>query len=172
MDGHYKFTVVDIGSYGRNSDRGIFADSKLGKYLETHLRIPEDKQLLGTSCLAPHVIVGDEAFLLETYLLKLYSVSQSKGDNERRIFIDMLSRSRIVVENAFGIYSKKFQVYQSTVNSLPANAENIIFANRILRNYLRDQGLGLSDMGSSANVGSNLTKIPNQAGNATEVLLK
>ena len=38
------------GSYGRNSDGGIFAHSELGKYLETHLGIPEDKQVPGTSC--------------------------------------------------------------------------------------------------------------------------
>jgi hypothetical protein len=31
------------GSFGRNSDGGIFVHSKLGKYLETHLGIPEDK---------------------------------------------------------------------------------------------------------------------------------
>jgi len=66
VDAHYKFTIVDIGLYGRNSDGGIFAHSKLGKCLETHLGIPEDKQLPGTSCLAPHVIVGDKAFPLET----------------------------------------------------------------------------------------------------------
>jgi len=33
-------------------------------------------------------------------------------------------------------------------------------------NYLRDQGVGLSGMGSSLNVRSNLTKIPNQGGSA------
>jgi len=82
----YKFTVVDIGSYGRNSDGGIFAHSKLGKYLETHLGIPEDKQFPGTSCLAPHVVVGDEAFPLKTYLLRPYPGSQSKGDNKKIIF--------------------------------------------------------------------------------------
>jgi len=47
-------------------DGGIFAHSKLGKYLETHLGIPEDKQLPGTSCLAPRAIVGDEAIPLKT----------------------------------------------------------------------------------------------------------
>ena len=47
VDARYKFTVVDIGSYGRNSDGGIFAHSKLGKYLETYLGIPEVKQLPG-----------------------------------------------------------------------------------------------------------------------------
>jgi hypothetical protein len=77
----YKFTVVDIGSYGRNSNGGIFAHSKLGKYLATHLGIPEDKQLPGTSCLAPHVIGGDETFPLETDLMRPYTGSQSKGDN-------------------------------------------------------------------------------------------
>ena len=33
------------GSQGRNSDGGIITHSKLGKYLETPLGIPEDKQL-------------------------------------------------------------------------------------------------------------------------------
>jgi hypothetical protein len=65
----------------RNSDGGIFASSELGKYLETHLGIPEDKQLPGTLCLAPHVVMGDEAFPRKTYLLKPYPGSQSKGDN-------------------------------------------------------------------------------------------
>jgi hypothetical protein len=32
VDARYKLTVVDTGSYGRNSDGGIFAHSKLGKY--------------------------------------------------------------------------------------------------------------------------------------------
>jgi len=60
------------GSFGINSDGGIFAHSELGKFLETHLDIPEDKELPGTSCLAPHVIVGDEAFPLKTYLMIPY----------------------------------------------------------------------------------------------------
>jgi len=45
------------GSYGRNSDGGIFAHSELWKYLETHLSISKDKQLPGTLCLAPYVII-------------------------------------------------------------------------------------------------------------------
>jgi len=35
VDTRYKFTVVDMVSFGRNSDGGIFAHSKPGKYLET-----------------------------------------------------------------------------------------------------------------------------------------
>jgi len=126
VDAHYKFTVVDIGSYGRKRWRD-FAHSKLGKYLETHRGIPEDKQLPGTLCLAPHVVWGDEAFPLETCLLKPYPGSQSKGDNKKSIFSYMLSRSRRVVENAFGILSQNFLIYQKTLQSLPENADYIIF---------------------------------------------
>jgi len=53
------------GLFVRNKDGGIFAHSKLGKYLETHLGFPESKQLPGTSCFGPHIIVGDEAFPLK-----------------------------------------------------------------------------------------------------------
>jgi len=38
------------------------------------------------------------------------------------------------------------------------------FCDLYFDNYRRDQGVGLSDMGSSGNVRSNLTKIPNQGG--------
>lgn len=157
VDAHYKFTVVHTGSYGRNSDRGIVAHSKLRKYLETHLGIPENKELRGTSYLAPHVIVGDWAFPVKTYLMRPYPGSQSKGGNGKSIFNYRLSRARRVVENRFGILRQKFQIYQRTLQSLLENADIIIFATCILHNYLRDQGLGLSDMGSSANVRSTLT---------------
>jgi hypothetical protein len=143
----------------RNSDGGIFADSKLGKYLETHLGIPDGKQLPGTSCLAPHVIADDDACPLKTNLMRPYPGSTSKGDSEKSIFNYRLSRARRVVENAFGILSQKFQIYQRTLQSLPENAD-IIYATCILHNYLKEQGVGLSDMGSSGNVQSNLTKIP------------
>ena len=97
--------------------------------------------------------------------MRPYPGSQSKGDNEKSIFNYRLSRARRVVENAFGILSQKFQIYHRTLQSLPENAD-IIFATCILHNYLTDQGVGLSDKGSSANVQSNLTKIPNQGGSA------
>jgi hypothetical protein len=48
VDARYKFAVVDIGSYGRKCDGGIFAHSKFGNYVEAHLGIPENKRLSGT----------------------------------------------------------------------------------------------------------------------------
>jgi hypothetical protein len=94
--------------------------------------------------------------------MRPYPGLHSKGDNEKSIFNYRLFQARWVVENAFGILSHKFQIYQGTLQSLLENADNIIFVTCILHNYLRDQDLGLSNMGSSGNVRSNLTKISNQ----------
>jgi len=56
------------------------------------------------------------------------------------------------VKNAFGILYQKFQIYlKTTLQSLLDNSD-IIFATCILHNYLRDQGVGLSDIASSADV--------------------
>jgi hypothetical protein len=48
----YLLQKIEEGGYylpRRASDGGIFAHSKLGKYLETHLGFPDDEQLPGTS---------------------------------------------------------------------------------------------------------------------------
>jgi len=108
----------------------------------------------------------DKALPLKTYLMRPYPGLQSKGDNKKSIFNYRLFQARRVVENAFGILRHKFQIYQGTLQSLLENADNIIFVTCILHNYLRDQDIGLSNMGSSGNVRSNLTKISNQGGSA------
>lgn len=62
VDGNYNFTCVDIGSYGSQSDGGIFAKSNLMKAFENNkLNIPHD-----------NVILGDAAFPLKYYLMKPY----------------------------------------------------------------------------------------------------
>jgi hypothetical protein len=88
---------------------------KTWEILKTYLGIPEDKQLPGILCLAPHISVGDKVFPLKTYLMRPYPGTQIKGDNEKSIFNYQLSQARGVVENAVGILSQKFQTYQRTL---------------------------------------------------------
>lgn len=74
VDANYKFIVVDVGAFGKNSDASILRNSSLGKGLQDGtLNIPAHKIPLGGTELLPHVIVGDEAFPLCTYLMRPYS---------------------------------------------------------------------------------------------------
>jgi hypothetical protein len=59
-----------------------------------HVNFQAPQQLPVTTCLAPHVFVGDEAFPLKTYLMRPYPRSQSKGESEKSIFNYRLSPAR------------------------------------------------------------------------------
>jgi hypothetical protein len=62
----YTFTVIDIGSCGRESDGGVYSNSQFGINMEQKsLNLPVPRPLPGGSICAPFVYVGDEAFPLK-----------------------------------------------------------------------------------------------------------
>ncbi|KAB0805116.1 hypothetical protein PPYR_02086 [Photinus pyralis] len=122
-------------------------------------------ELPNTSTSMPFVIVGDEAFPLKRYLLRPYPGSQIQDDRSKRIFNYRLSRARRVSENAFGILSQKFQLYNRRLKLKPENADKVILATCILHNYLRDCS-NIPDFENNPNTGINLQNIPRQGGSA------
>ncbi|KAH8033532.1 hypothetical protein HPB51_013609 [Rhipicephalus microplus] len=93
VDSDYKFVIVDVGAYGKQSDGGVLEQSKFGCRLENgKLHIPRDLELPNTSYSAPCVFVGDEAFPLRTDFLRPYPGRGLEG--EKRIFNYRLSRAR------------------------------------------------------------------------------
>ncbi|KAL3216800.1 hypothetical protein MRX96_032811 [Rhipicephalus microplus] len=73
VESDYKFVIVDVGAYGKQSDGGVLEQSKFGCRLENgKLHIPRDLELPNTSHPAPCVFVGDEAFQLRTDFLWPY----------------------------------------------------------------------------------------------------
>ncbi|GFU62744.1 DDE Tnp4 domain-containing protein [Trichonephila clavipes] len=73
VDADCKFTAVDVGSYGREGDAGIYLKSEIGQRIKNNtFNIPPPKALPGTDTVIPHVIVGDEAFALHQNLMKPY----------------------------------------------------------------------------------------------------
>lgn len=136
VDARYQFIAVDIGSYGKNSDGGIFHNSNMKNYLETEiLHHLEDKPLPGMTMKMPHVIVGDEAFPLKTYLMRPYPGAQC-DDIEKQQFNYRLSRARRVVENAFGILSQRFRIYNRRIHLQPEVVDNVILTTCILHNFI------------------------------------
>lgn len=70
-DAYHRFTYVDIGAYGKQSDGGVFAASKLGISLENgSLHVPKDSYIENTNRKLPYVLVADEAFPLKRYLMR------------------------------------------------------------------------------------------------------
>lgn len=137
VDAHYKFIVVDVGSYGRNSDGGIFEKSTLGKLLDQKkLNIPEDQPLMPGSEPLPYVIVGDEAFPLKHYLLRPYNKNALLNNESNKIFNYRLSRARRIVENAFGILRARWRVFQGPIQVQPEMVDKIVLAACCLHNYL------------------------------------
>ncbi|XP_022181584.1 uncharacterized protein LOC111041585 [Myzus persicae] len=86
--------------------------------------------------LPSYVFVGDEAFPLKPYLLRPYS-RNSLGDNEpNTIFNYRLSRTRRVVENAFGILAARWRCFRGHIEVQPEFVDKIVLASCCLHNML------------------------------------
>ncbi|XP_058465563.1 uncharacterized protein LOC131439048 [Malaya genurostris] len=166
VDSHGNFTAVDVGSFGKNSDGGIFAKSRLGVFLEHNkLSVPADTYLPGTNQLAPYVIVGDEAFPLKTYLLRPYPGQDL--DESKRVYNYRLSRARRTSENCFGMLTSWCRMYHRTIHANPKNVDRMILASCILHNYKRRfHGITPNYRATSMDEPSVLNNLPAQGGNA------
>ena len=61
----HRLTYIDVGSEGRCSDGGVFANTSLVKAVEDcSLHLPEPRKPPGGDVTLPYVFMGDEAFPL------------------------------------------------------------------------------------------------------------
>ncbi|CAK1591755.1 unnamed protein product [Parnassius mnemosyne] len=133
----YKFTVIDVGSYGRHSDSGIFENSIFYRqYIHGKSLLP-DKPLPGTEEPVPHVLIGDEGFALKTYLMRPFPRALATQDERKTNFNKRLCRARRVVENTFGILAQKWRIFLRPIDCDVDTTIDIIKAACCLHNYLR-----------------------------------
>lgn len=143
VDANYKFTVVDVGSYGKEGDAGIFNKSELGHVVQNGNIFPAPEYLPNSNVLLPHVIVGDEAFRLSKNIMKPYCRNQVLQDARKRKFNYRLSRARRVSENAFGIMSAIFRIFFTPINVKVETAQLITVVCCCLHNMLREEYLSV-----------------------------
>lgn len=136
VDANYKFLYVATEAQGQANAVGFWDNCRLKEYLDKNmLQVPPAATLPSVNEKVPFVILGDDAFPLEDYLMKPYPGQNLSMD--KKIFNYRLSCARRVSENAFGILSGKFRVFQRPVQATPANALSTIFAAVVLHNFLR-----------------------------------
>ena len=137
VDADYRFIYISVGSTGKQSDGGVFANSQLNRALENNLlSIPKPAPLGSTKDYVPFVFVADDAFPLTTYMLKPYPGIAL--DKKQCIFNYRLSRARRIVENAFGIMAQRFRVLRKPMNLNLDKAYKVVLATCVLHNFLRN----------------------------------
>ena len=135
-DAHYRFTLVDVGSAGRENDSGVLSNSTFGQALESSiLCLPSARALRGSTIEAPFVFVGDAAFPLRTDMMRPYP-GQNLQDPEA-VFNYRLSRCRRVIENSFGILAARWRIFRRPIIASPENAVILTKAAIALHNFLQ-----------------------------------
>lgn len=94
VDSSCKYTMIDVGAVGRQSDGGVFRMSDFGQALhDGKLDIPTTARLPGTArTIVPYTFVGDEAFQLRKDFMRPFPAKQMT--EEKVVFNYRLSRAR------------------------------------------------------------------------------
>ncbi|XP_029168797.1 protein ANTAGONIST OF LIKE HETEROCHROMATIN PROTEIN 1-like isoform X2 [Nylanderia fulva] len=132
----YRFTLVDVGAYGGNSDGGIFNDSLIGENLKNeNLNLPKETfKLPGSQICTPTFLLADDAFALNTRIMKPYTGRNL--NEEQKICNYRFSRARRTVESAFGIFSNRWRIFRQSICMLPKTADLITTASLCLHNFV------------------------------------
>ena len=137
VEANYRFIFVDIGEYGSNSDGSVFKTSNFGKkYMNHQLGIPGDKMLPNyQSDPVPHVV--DEGFPLLPILTRPYPKADGNSvPREEAIFNFRLSSARMVVENAFGIFSQRWHLFDRRIPLEVKHVDVVVQACVCLHNFV------------------------------------
>lgn len=140
VDANCKFVAIDVGSYGREGDAGIFLKSVMGRLINSgNFNIPPPAALPGTDIVLPNVILGDEAFALTTSMMKPFPRQQSLYDRSKTKYNYRHCRARRTTENAFGIMSSYFRIFFTPISTIPEKIDKIVLAACILHNMMRQE---------------------------------
>lgn len=145
VDANSRFVAVDVGSYGKEGDSGIFAKSAMGRQVYSGNFVPPDELLAGLNKAMPYVILGDEAFRLHKHVMKPYTKAAAHADKTKAIFNYRLSRARRLSENAFGLLCQVFRVFFTPIAIKPETCDKLLLAACCLHNLLRNAYLELDN---------------------------
>ena len=138
VDADYKFLWVHVGARGASSDAQIMSRVDLPRAIvENWLDLPPPQPLPHGQEPVPYFLIGDDAFGLQTWMMKPYSRKHLAA--EELIFNYRLSRARRVVENAFGILANRFRCLLGKLEQRPHVVVPMVRAMCCLHNLLRDR---------------------------------
>ena len=125
-----------MGAAGSTSDAQIFKHTDLRHKIEDGSIGFLDNESLGIG--GPKVnffLLGDDAFPLMLWLMRHYS-SHSRVLKEM-VYNHKIRQGRTVVENAFGILTFHFKIFQSPLQQQSPVVNRVVMACLVLHNLLR-----------------------------------
>lgn len=137
-DAHKSFIYVDIGSYGQQTDGGILFNSTFGKRMDMNkLNLPPPCPLPHTSTAFPFFIIADSAFPLRENLLTPYAGDHLNLSAMQANFNREQCSVRKIIENAFAILVRRWQVFNGPIEMHPTSVDKILKAAIVLHNYIK-----------------------------------
>ncbi|KAL7740206.1 hypothetical protein ACLKA6_003910 [Drosophila palustris] len=165
VDYRYRFQYVDIGAPGRCNDSYIFQSSSLSKMLNLcPLLESKSRKICGVD--VPVLLIGDSAFRFSRNLMKPYPYSTDQTI-KRKTFNYNLSKSRRVVENAFGHVKARFRRVGMGLHSHPKKNAVIIMACCVLHNILNVHNSAIDEAWKAA-LGEHDKEQPHQSNTSTD----
>ncbi|KAJ8667230.1 hypothetical protein QAD02_008892 [Eretmocerus hayati] len=133
----YEFTYIDVGSYGRRSDGGVFSDSLFAQCLaDGSLNIPPPELVVEGGPRFPYCFVADEAFPLLPNVLRPYP-GKANCSLAKKVFNYRVGWPRRRIENTFGILASRWRIFRKPILMDPLNVVKMIKATVCLHNWLR-----------------------------------
>ena len=133
----YHFTYVNIGGYGSQCDSQLFVDSAFYNLLQKkEFKLPPAEKLPNDEGgeAMPYFFLGDCAFRHTEQVQKGFP---GRGGNDReKIYNYRLSSARRCVENAFGILTQRWGIYDRRITLSPEKVDSCVRATVVLHNYL------------------------------------
>ncbi|CAN7975793.1 unnamed protein product [Ixodes persulcatus] len=130
VDHRYTFRYVNVGSPGKCHDAHVYRNSRLPALLSS-LRAETPLVVNGTA--VPPIVLCDQAFPLTPNLMKPFphgtQLSVAQGD-----YNYCLSKSRRIVENAFGRLKARFRIIMKRTETKIENVNSVVRACCILHN--------------------------------------
>lgn len=125
-DANYCFSYIDVGTNGRVNDARAFSKCSLYDALEAKvLNVPRDG-----------VFVADDAFPLRMDILKPYTRAGMLTESQK-IFNYRLSRARRIIENAFGILTSRFRIFEKPIPLAIQTVPKVVKATCAIHNWLQ-----------------------------------
>lgn len=136
VDAHGRFIFIDVGANGKMNDSTVFKNSYLYIKLKNNdLNIPTPQTLPGQVLRTPYFFVGDDAFALESNVMKGFNRNLNLSTTQE-VFNYRISRTRMTVEMAFGRLARRFRIFENQIEVLPDTCDWIIKCACALHNWL------------------------------------